>query len=434
MTNPKPELDKVASSQSPSEFGGFRSDNPDVTAGESIWPAHVREVVPWKQAQRQGTKDDRMLTSVEVWLPPMIADRDIELRSDLVTAMSDAVREITVLDTTHAGDLQALSSMLLRTESVASSKIEHVEASMIDYAKALHGSKANSSAVSMVAATTALETMISNVSLDPKGQAQDITMETLTVAHEALMRDDTMESAYAGRVRDMQNWIGGSDYSPRGALYVPPPPTTVERYMADLVAFSNRDDIPVLAQAAIAHAQFESIHPFTDGNGRIGRALVNTILRRRGATTKVVVPIASALVAQRQRYFDLLGKYRDGAPAPIIAAFAGASRIAARESQTTAKNLAEIPQQWATQVGRVRAGSATHELLGRITASPVITADDAVRTMDAGESAVYRAIDRLADAGVLVPLTDRKRDQVWGAVAILDEIEDLSTRIEVASR
>ena len=108
------------------------------------------------------------------------------------------------------------------------------------------------------------------------------------------MRDDPGESAYAGRLRDMQNWIGGSDHSPRGALYVPPPPETVADYLADLLDYANRDDVPTLVQAAIAHAQFESIHPFTDGNGRIGRALINTVLRRRGATTRVVIPLASA--------------------------------------------------------------------------------------------------------------------------------------------
>ena len=81
-------------------------------------------------------------------------------------------------------------------------------------------------------------------------------------------------------LRTVQNWIGGSDYSPRDALYVPPPPDTVHAYMNDLTEFANRTDIPVLIQAAIAHAQFESIHPFTDGNGRIGRALINTIFRR----------------------------------------------------------------------------------------------------------------------------------------------------------
>ena len=137
----------------------------------------------------------------------------------------------------------------------------------------------------MVAATTALDTMIDDI-----GRRGQIELAAITSAHEALMQDDTIEASYAGRLRDMQNWIGGSDYSPRGALYVPPPPATVQGYMDDLLAFANRDDLPALVQAAIAHAQFESIHPFTDGNGRIGRALINTVLRRRKATTRVVVP------------------------------------------------------------------------------------------------------------------------------------------------
>lgn len=248
------------------------------------------------------------------------------------------------------------------------------------------------------------------------------------------MRDDEFESAYAGQLRDMQNWIGGSDFSPRGALYVPPPPETVDSYMDDLIAFSNRDNIPVLAQAAIAHAQFESIHPFTDGNGRIGRALVNTILRRRGTTTKVVIPIASALVARRDRYFDLLGDYRGGNVTPIISAFAAASRIAAKESQITAARLNEIPEQWSSMLGRVRRGGATHQLLTKIATNPVITADDATKLVKAPQSSVYTSIDRLAAAGILVPLTKRKRDQVWGSIDILNELEELNTRIGIAAR
>ena len=107
---------------------------------------------------------------------------------------------------------------------------------------------------------------------------------------------------------------------PRGALYIPPP-ETVPGYMDDLVTFADRSDMPALLQAAIAHAQFESIHPFTDGNGRIGRALINAILRRRGATTRVVVPLASALVARRENYFDVLGSYRSGDLAPLVGTF-----------------------------------------------------------------------------------------------------------------
>lgn len=405
-----------------------RADEQEKDAGD--WPAPDHETRCWSQAQRQGPREDRMFNSVEVPLPPMIADRAPTLPSALVTAMEEAAREITVLDqSVHADGLSAVSSMLLRTESVASSKIEHVEASVPGYARAMHGSKANSSAVSMVAATTALQAMIEDVAL-----SGEITLESLTTALHALMKDDPYESKFAGRMRDMQNWIDGSDFSPRGALYVPPPPETVDSYMTDLIQFANRTDIHVLAQAAIAHAQFESIHPFTDGNGRIGRALVNTILRNRGTTTKVVIPIASAIVALTERYFDPLGEYREGKIAPIILAFAYASRVAASESLTTAKRLQQIPEDWRTRLGRVRSNSATHRLLSAITSNPVIAADDATRTLQAPTSSVYSSIDRLVGAGILVPLTERKRDQVWEAVDILDELEDLSTRIEIVAR
>lgn len=371
-----------------------------------------------------------MFNSVEVSLPPKIADRAPRLASDLVAAMDEATRQIVALDQgIHADNLRAISSMLLRTESVASSKIEHVEASITDYARALHGSKANSSAVSMVAATTALQTMIDDVA-----QSGEITIDSFTIAHRALMKDDSHEAKHAGAVRDMQNWIGGSDYSPRGAQYVPPPPQTLHNYMDDLIAFANRDDIPVLAQAAIAHAQFESIHPFTDGNGRIGRALINTIFRRRGTTSKVVIPIASAIVARTDSYFDLLGEYREGKIAPIILAFARATNIAAHESMTTAERLSQIPDQWRSRLGRVRRDGSTYQLLAAIAANPVITADDATNMLQAPQSSIYSSIERLVGTHILAPLTDRKRNQIWGAVDILDELEDLSTRIEISAR
>ena len=188
-----------------------------------------------------------------------------------------------------------------------------------------------------------------------------------------------------------------------------------------------------MVQAAIAHAQFESIHPFTDGNGRIGRALINTVLRRRGATRRVVVPLASALVAHRERYFDLLNAYRSGSVKPLIASFADSSRIAASESAITARRLREIPAEWHEMVGFVRSGSAAAKMLGLLPSRPILTSDDACAAVDAPRSSIFAAIDRLRVAGVLRPLTDRKRDQVWGAGAILDELDDLGMRIACAS-
>jgi Fic family protein len=394
------------------------------------WPAARQETRAWQQSVRGGTRADRTLREITVSLPPFIADRDVPLDAALATEVESAVREVVALDTSSAGQiLDALGVLLLRTESVASSKIERVEASLEDYARALHGQKTNPSAVSMVAATKALTLMVDDV-----GRTLRIDLDTIRAAHAALMAEEPSERYYAGRVRAMQNWIGGSDHSPREALYLPPPPETVPAYMDDLLQFANRADLPALVQAAVAHAQFESIHPFTDGNGRIGRALINSILRRRQITTRVVVPVASALVAHRDRYFDLLTAYRDGDLGSLISSFATSTRIAAHESIRTATRLAEIPDEWEELLTPTRRGSASTTLITYLLDRPILTTENAHALLGGSATAAYSAIDRLHAAGILRPLTDRKRDQVWGAAQVLDELDDLSLRIARAAR
>jgi len=358
--------------------------------------------------------------------PPLIAELEVRVAPEVGTAMEACVREIAGLDFTQGAELKALETLLLRTESVASSKIEHIEASVDDFARALHGSKANPSATSMVAATEALTALINSVDDDA-----ELELSQVLAAHRALMIDDPQDRAYAGRFRDMQNWIGGSDYSPRIAWYVPPAPETVAGYMDDLIAFANRTDVPVLAQAAVVHAQFESIHPFTDGNGRIGRALINTVLRRRGATRRVVVPLASALVACRDEYFDHLGSYRAGRIEPLIVAFVRASTVAARESQATARRIKELPQLWQDVVGP-RRSSAAARLLDGLIATPIFSASEVEQSIGGATSSIYAAIERLEEVGVVRPLTRRVRNQVWGASYLLDEVEDLGMRIAAA--
>ena len=370
-----------------------------------------------------------MLREVEVSLPPLIAAVDVDLPGDAVAAMEEATREVVALDHERGADLHALGAILLRTESVASSKIERVEASTADYARALHGNRSNVAATAMAAATTAIAALITSVD-----GGKPLHLEAVLAAHRALMLDDPTERVYAGRLRDVQNWIGGSDHSPRNALFVPPPPGTVADYTADLVAFANRDDMPVLAQAAIAHAQFESIHPFIDGNGRIGRAVINAVLRRRGTTQKVIVPIASALVAHRDRYFDLLDEYRTGHVQPLVLAFSTATRIVAAEARVTADRVLELPDRWREGLGPVRTGSATERLLNRLPDLAAFTAEDAHDYIGGPLSSTYTAIERLAHAAIIRPLTDRKRNQVWGASAILDELDDLGARIERYAR
>ena len=384
-------------------------------------PAHRHEVVPWRQAHRGGTIDDRMLREVTVSIPPWVAALDPRVPNELLAECDMAVREIARLDETGGAHLRPLATLLLRAESVASSKIEHEEASIEDFARALHGVKANSSATSMVAASGAMDRLLH----DP------LSVGSITAAHQLLMADDPAERSYAGRWRDMQNWIGGSDHSPRGALYVPPPAELVTELMGDLITFARRTDLPAIAQAAIAHAQFESIHPFTDGNGRLGRALAAAVIRERGVARNLVIPIASALVARREHYFETLHHYRDGDAGPIVHAFARSAIVASQEAAITAERIAAMPAQWHELAGSPRAGSAPAIVLGSLPNTPIFTADEVEERLGLSQSTTYRAIDRLAAAGVIRPLTTRTRNQIWGTSDLLDELNDLGVRIGV---
>lgn len=386
-------------------------------------PPHGQRTVPWRQAHRGGTMEDRTLREVVASIPPDIADLDPAVPNDLLASCDLAVRTIARLDETGGEHLLPLASLLLRAESVASSKIEYEDASIEDFARALHGVKANTSATSMVAASGAIDRLLHGP-VDKAG---------ITAAHRLLMADDPTERSTAGRWREVQNWIGGSDHSPRNALYVPPPPDLVEHLMGDLVRFARRTDLPVVAQAAIAHAQFESIHPFTDGNGRIGRALAAAVIRTRGVAQHVVIPIASALVARREHYFATLDRYRAGQAGPIVDAFARSAIIASQEAATTASRLAAMPLRWYEASGAPRTGSAAAVALTSLPAAPIFTADDLEARLRLSTPATYRAIERLAAAEVIRPLTARTRNQIWGTGDVLDELHDLGVRIAARS-
>lgn len=364
-----------------------------------------------------------MVAEVRVSIPARIAELAYPIPTDQAALLERALMAAQALDIRFGPQMAAFTPLLLRTESVASSRIERVSTSVDDLARAIAGAKASQEARTTLAAAEAIESLVSDVATSGR-----FTLEGVLSAHARLMRDDPMDAPYAGALRDMQDWIGGSDYSPRGALFVPPPPGLVPTLMADLLAFLNRDDLPTLAQAAIAHAQFESIHPFTDGNGRIGRALINSVLRRRGVTTDAVLPVASALVADTAAYFDLLGAYREGRAAPFVAYLAQATVDTARAATTSADELAALPGRWLDTV-RPQQGSAVRALIGRLVEHPVFDADDVAQALEVADGTAYRAIHRLEDAGIVRSVTRSQRHQVWIASDVMDEIEGLVSRV-----
>ncbi len=305
---------------------------------------------------------------------------------------------------------------------MASSKIEHIDAGWRAFGKAVAGGKASEEAMSQLAAVKALIAMV-----DAAGSGT-IGLDDLLDAHRLLMAVGYYTSRDSGWLRDVQNWIGGSDYTPINAMHVPPPPDLVPDLITDLLAFANRDDLPILAQAAIAHAQFESIHPFTDGNGRIGRALISAILRRRGLTRRVTVPLASVMLADTGRYFMHLNHFRDGNVDGFVEYLAFGAIHASEAAQDSAMALSDLPQRW-RDIARPRANSADETLLISLLDTPILNADTAQRITGTTEASTYRALARLTAAGILELLSESKRNRIWAAADVLAELDALTAAI-----
>jgi Fic family protein len=391
------------------------------------WPQHTVEQVAWKtavDAQDRGGRrppiEDRMLAEISVSIPPLIAELDPQLDRPTREAVEEAQIAAVRLDASGGPHLAALSGFLLRSESVASSKIERINPDPAESAKAFAGIEAGRDARLVAAAATAVTSLINS----PRPLDPGAIME----AHRLLLSNDPSQANELGQYRDVQNWIGGSDFSPRNALYVPPPAGLVESLMDDLTRFAARTDFGALAQAAVLHAQFESIHPFTDGNGRIGRALINTLLRHRNVTNMVVVPVASVMLADVDGYFNQLGRYREGDANAFIVYLARALVAACDAAEESAHALADLPERW-LDAARPRAKSSAALLIEVLAASPVVTSASAGQLIGTTPKATLGGLDQLESAGVLTEITGNGRDRVWVAHDVLDEMDRLDERI-----
>lgn len=398
------------------------------------WPSTVREERPWTTNPDQRgltgarpNREDRLLNRIEVEIPASIAALSLPIDTSTTIVSEEAAGAIASLES-EGQHLAALGELLVRTEAVASSRIEHIYADLDEVARASIGEQAAETAVRTVASMRALGDLTSACD----GGAP-ITELAILDAHEQLLAGDPLEGHFAGQYRTQQNWIGGSDYSPRGAVHVPPPHDLVKDRMRDLVVFANRDDLPSLAQAAVVHGQFEAIHPFTDGNGRVGRGIISALLRRRGVTKKIVVPVAAAMLADVDRYFDRLKDYRDGDPGALIIYMAEASVNACEASQESAKHLATLPEQWRDRV-RARRGSAAATLIDNLMANSILDITRVESVTGASRPRAYQAIDRLHEAGVLDEITGGGRNRIWVASDVMTELRTLEERIGLRSK
>ncbi|HEY0938349.1 MAG TPA: Fic family protein, partial [Trebonia sp.] len=335
-------------------------------------------------------------------------------------------------------DTEALARLLLRAESVASSRIEGLE---VGARKLLRTEAAEAAGVHGPDVT--VHEVLGNIAamsaaLQAIGPGDQITPEVLLAFH-ARLTAHAPGRTEAGSLRTRQNWIGGSDYNPCTAAFVPPPPEDVPDLIADLCAFCNQDGLPAVAQAALAHAQFETVHPFADGNGRTGRGLIQLVLRRRELASRVVPPVSLVLATWAKDYLEGLtatryGGSADGAEAHEglnrwIGRFAGACVRAVEDAAAFESRIQEMEGGWRARLGPVRAGSAADLLLRALPGAPVLTAASATELTGRTFPAVNDAIARLVEGGVLRQITLGKRNRAFEAKEVVDAFTSLERQL-----
>ena len=203
--------------------------------------------------------------------------------------------------------------------------------------------------------------------------------------------------------------------------------------MGDVVTFANRDDLSIIGQAAVVHAEFESIHPFTDGNGRVGRALIGAVLRRRRATRSVTVPIAAAMLSDVDAYFDRLKGYRGGDVDAMVSYVAEAAISAAEAAQVSADHLSLLPHMWQAKV-KPRARSSANKLIDGLLQVPILDLRRAQAVTSSTPIRTLEAIARLVDDGVLEEITGHGRNRVWVAPDVMTELSELEERIGLRAK
>jgi Fic family protein len=361
----------------------------------------------------------------EALIPDPITDIDFTLDARVAAIVSEAENAIRELNAVARPALAPLARLLLCTESIASSKVEGMRMGVRELARAEArievGGKASTTALEIMANIHAMELAIHEAST-----VERFSVREILAIHRRLVEE--APNARAGRLRTVQNWIGGNDYNPCGADYVPPPPEHVDELLEDLCDSINDDSLSPLVQAALVHAQFETIHPFDDGNGRTGRTLIHVVLRRRGLAPSYVPPISVVLASRRDRYIEGLTQYRNAELGLWLEHFGAAAAGSAQLATAYLHAVRKLIDRWRGQLAGARdprADAAAWAVIDVLPAHPIITTPVATAVTGRAKSAVHQAIGELEEAGVLLPLSETKRNRSWEAVGLLDLLASL---------
>lgn len=379
----------------------------------------------WVGDPAGATRAERRPCRYDAYVPDALTGVPVVLPAHVAADLVDVEQAVRRLNDQHPGlaNLEPLARFLLRAEAVASSNIEGLVLNVRRLARSEATEReglpvTDDTARAVLGNIRALDEALTRAS-DP---ARPVTVEDLAAIHTALLLG-TREHPWAGVVRTEQNWIGG--INPCSASFVPPPDALVPDLLDDLVRYLSGDDHPALLQAALAHAQFETIHPFADGNGRTGRALIQLVLRRRGVATRVLPPISLVLATEAGRYVSALDGTRgtgDTSAGQLdwVELFLSATSRACRDASTFADDLVALQESSRSRLGAVRRNSATDLLLTALPNLPVFSVTTAAAHIGRTFQATSDAVARLVDADVIRQVTLGRRNRAFEAVGLFE--------------
>lgn len=348
--------------------------------------------------------------------PAVLSEAEYEFSTEVTFALAEASR---ALGSVPRFPLAGIATVIYRSESSASSLIEGVDPGP---RRILEAEFANTDDLDDEPARRVvgnLEALRAAIATPIPAAVDDIlTWHRLLMDGHPRMRPETV-----GALRTEQNWIGGGSFGPRESEYIPPPPEDVRPLLDDLVSFSTRNDLTPVALAALAHAQFEVIHPFVDGNGRVGRALLQQLLVNR-AGLDAPIPVSVPWSRDTDRYISGLRAFQEGDTDSWLL-FASWSVIEAVEWMSGITGGVEELLDRMRGLLETRGRSVVARVIDDLPLHPVVDTRTVAERYDVTPQTAHEALLRLSNAEILVerPLSRRKKGRprrVFAAAELID--------------
>lgn len=396
---------------------------------KTVWPSITYETCAWDRDHEElvlipKSRRRKILPTYEAAVPAKIAQLTVSLPPELQRRLTEIETTVARFDETQSARDWNLPALLLRSESSSSSQIERLTSSVRNVALAELSDKAPANALLIAGNVAAMREALQ--------QDGPISIDSICSIHDTLIAETVERKG----LRDEQVWIGGTPYSPHGALFVPPHADRVSGCLDDLIAFGEREDVPSVAKAAIFHAQFETIHPFTDGNGRTGRTLVHRMLANDEALMHSTLPVSAGLLHNVEQYMKALDAYHTGEIEQIICCFADALELAVVIGSRIATDVDTVLNEWHI-TNTDRAGSASHDLPALLVEQPVINTAYVAERLGITDRAARTLVETACERGILSKMGNAKRGAFYQAdelIGILEEASSLQGIRRIAAR